>query len=83
MVARKLEFFTAVPAMRQIVIFLVAAALAGCGVDTMSAAGTAAVLKKQELEQGKKTMEQAQQKIEQAMKQGEQRTEQASGGLTY
>ena len=64
--------------MRHVILILVAVALAGCGVDTMSAAGTAAVLKKQELEQGKKTMEQAQQKIEQAMKQAEQRTQQAS-----
>ena len=69
--------------MKQIIILIVVAALAGCGVDTMSAAGTAAVLKKQELEQGKKTMEQAQQKIEHAMKQGEQRNQQASDAITY
>jgi F0F1-type ATP synthase epsilon subunit len=58
--------------MRQIVSLLAAAALAGCGLDTASSAATAAALKKQELEQGKKTMEQAQQKIGQAMDQLQQ-----------
>ena len=58
--------------MRQIVFLLAAAALAGCGLDTASSAATAAALKKQELEQGKKTMEQAQQKIGQAMDQLQQ-----------
>ena len=38
---------------------LTLALLAGCGVDTMSAAATAAAIKKQELQQGQKTMEQA------------------------
>jgi actin-like ATPase involved in cell morphogenesis len=61
--------------MRQIIAVLAAAALAGCGVDTMTAASTAAVAKKQEIEQGKKTMEQAQQKIGQAMEQTQQRAE--------
>lgn len=55
--------------MRSIIVLLAAAALAGCGLDTASSAATAAALKKQELEQGKKTMEQAQQKIGQAMEQ--------------
>jgi hypothetical protein len=63
--------------MRQIIPILVIVALAGCGADTMSAAATAAALKKQEIEQGKKTMEQMQQKIGQAMKQEEQRAQQA------
>ena len=58
--------------MRRIVSLLAAAALAGCGLDTASSAATAAALKKQELEQGKKTMEQAQQKIGQAMDQLQQ-----------
>ncbi|HET7201299.1 MAG TPA: hypothetical protein VFI80_10865 [Burkholderiales bacterium] len=58
--------------MRQIVSLLAAVALAGCGLDTASSAATAAALKKQELEQGKKTMEQAQQKIGQAMDQLQQ-----------
>jgi hypothetical protein len=47
--------------------------LAGCGVETASTAATAAVIKKQELEQGKKTLEQAQQKIGQAVELQQQR----------
>jgi len=53
--------------LRHLVTLLALAALAGCGADTMSAAATAAALKKQELEQGQKTMEQAKEKIDQAM----------------
>jgi len=44
------------------------AALAACGLDVATTAATGAAIKKQEIEQGKKTMEQAQQKIDQAMK---------------
>lgn len=47
---------------------IVAAALAGCGVETASTAGTAASLKKQEMEQGQKTMQRAQEKIDGATK---------------
>ena len=55
--------------MKPIVAVFAAVALAGCGVETASTAATAAALKKQELEQGKKTMEQAQKKIGQSMEQ--------------
>jgi hypothetical protein len=55
--------------MKPIIALFAAAALAGCGVETASTAATAAALKKQELEQGKKTMEQAQKKIGQSMEQ--------------
>ena len=58
--------------MKRIIAALVAAALAGCGVETASTAATAAALKKQEVEQGKKTMEQAQEKIGQSMEQMQQ-----------
>lgn len=54
------------------------AMLAGCGVDSMSAAATAAAAKKQEVEQGKKTLEQAQQNIGQAMEVSKQGGERAS-----
>ncbi len=67
--------------MRELIIVIVAAALAGCGVDTVASAGTAAALKKQEVEQGKKTMEQVQQNVGQAVEQAEQnaqKTEQAA-----
>lgn len=47
--------------------------LAGCGVETASTAATSAAIKKQEIEQGKKTMEQAQQKIGQALEAQQQR----------
>jgi len=47
--------------------------LAACGVETASTAATGAVLKKQELEQGKQTLEQAQQKIGQAVELQQQR----------
>jgi outer membrane lipopolysaccharide assembly protein LptE/RlpB len=54
-------------------------ALSACGVETASTAATSAALKKQELEQGKKTMEQMQQKLDQANLQVQQRAEQAGG----
>ncbi len=63
--------------MRHIILAVVVAALAGCGADTMSSAATIATLKKQELEQGRKTMDQAQQKIGQAIQQMEQRAQKA------
>ena len=58
--------------MKPVIAVIAAAALAGCGIETAGTAATAAALKKQELEQGKKTMEQAQQKIEQSMQQVQQ-----------
>ena len=64
--------------MKQIILALSVAALAGCGADTMSSAATAAALKKQEVEQGKKTMEYAQQKIGKATEQAQQHAQQTS-----
>ena len=60
-------------------LFPLAAALAlcACGVETVGTAATGAAIKKQELEQGKKTMEQMQQKIDQASLQAQQRAERA------
>jgi hypothetical protein len=57
------------------VLFAVAAAamLAGCGLDAASSAATAASLKKQELEQGQRTMQQARQRIDGAMQQVQER----------
>ena len=55
--------------MRYAILTLVFAALAGCGVETATTAATVAAIKKQEIEQGKKTMGEAQQKIEQATQQ--------------
>lgn len=62
--------------MRPIIIVIAAAALAGCGVETVTTAATGAAIKKQEVEQGKKTMERAQQQIEQSMQQAQQRAQQ-------
>jgi hypothetical protein len=53
--------------LRHIVTLLALGALAGCGVDTMSAAASGAAIKKQELEQGQKTLEQSKEKIDQAL----------------
>jgi hypothetical protein len=58
--------------MKRIIPLIAAAALSACGLDTATSAATAAALKKQELEQGKKTQDQAQQKIGQAMDQLQQ-----------
>lgn len=55
--------------MKQLIAAFAAVLLAGCGVETASTAATAAAIKKQEIEQGKKTMEQSQQKIGQAVEQ--------------
>jgi len=53
--------------MRTLITIAACAVLAACGLDVASTAATGALIKKQELEQGKKNMEQAQQKIDQAM----------------
>jgi hypothetical protein len=53
--------------MKSLIAALFVAALGGCGLETVGAAATGAAIKKQELEQGKKTLEQTQQKIGQAM----------------
>jgi NifU-like protein involved in Fe-S cluster formation len=50
-----------------------AATLAGCGLETASTAATAASIKKQELQEGQKTMQQTQQKIDAAMQQMQHR----------
>jgi hypothetical protein len=63
--------------MRNILAVLAAAALAACGLDTAGTAATAASLKKQEIEQGKKTMEEMRKNIGQAMDQAQQRAQQA------
>jgi curli biogenesis system outer membrane secretion channel CsgG len=56
--------------------FLVIAAtvvLAGCGLETATTAATVGSIKKQELQQGQKTMQHAQQKIDAAAQQMQQR----------
>jgi hypothetical protein len=62
---------------RDLVAVLAIAALAGCGADSLSAAATGAAIKKQELQQGQKTLERAQERIGQAMELQQQRADQA------
>jgi len=57
----------------RMLVAVVVAALAGCGVETASTAATAASLKKQELQEGQRTMQRAQQKIDGAMQQMQER----------
>ncbi len=63
--------------MKPIIALIAVVALAGCGVETATTAATIAAGKKQEIEQGKKTMEQMQQNIGKAMDQTQQSTERA------
>jgi hypothetical protein len=60
--------------MKTLLVLAAATALAGCGVDVASSAATAGQIKKQEIEQGQKTMQQAQQKLDGAMQQMQQRS---------
>ena len=55
--------------MKPVILALAFAALAGCGVETATTAATGAAIKKQEIDQGKKTMGQAQQAVDQAAQQ--------------
>jgi NifU-like protein involved in Fe-S cluster formation len=59
--------------MKTLLAVAAAVTLAGCGLETASTAATAASIKKQELQEGKKTMERAQEKIDGAMQQAQQR----------
>jgi hypothetical protein len=59
--------------MKMLIAVAAAAILAGCGVEVATTAATAASIKKQELEQGQKTMQQMQQKIGSAMQQVQER----------
>ena len=61
--------------MKTLLVLVATAALAGCGVETATTAATAAAIKKQELEQGQKTMQQTRQKIDAAMQQVQQRAD--------
>ena len=59
--------------MKTFLVIAVTAALAGCGLEIATTAATGASIKKQELEQGQRTMQQMQQKIDGAMQQTQQR----------
>jgi hypothetical protein len=59
--------------MPRILVIAVAALIAGCGVETASTAASAGAAKKQEIEQGRKTMEQAAARAAGAMDQSQDR----------
>jgi hypothetical protein len=61
--------------MRTLAGLAMIASLTACGVETATTAATGAVIKKQEMEEGKKTMERSQAKVEQALQQMQQRAE--------
>lgn len=64
--------------MRTLIVLVAAIALAGCGVETASTAAAIATAKKQEIEQGKKTMSEMQQNIGNAMEQAQHSAERAN-----
>lgn len=53
-------------------------AIAGCGVETVSTAATAAATKQKELEEGRKTMAKAQEDIQKAAEQTQKNAEKAA-----
>lgn len=63
--------------MKRILVVLSVAMLHGCGAEPLGAAATGAQIKKQEIEQGQRTMEQAKHRIGEAMQLQQQRADQA------
>lgn len=61
--------------MRPVIVAIAVVWIAGCGVETVGTAATGAQLKKQELEEGKRTQQRAQQKIDQATQQMHERAQ--------
>ncbi|MGH8623574.1 MAG: hypothetical protein ACRET3_15690 [Burkholderiales bacterium] len=66
--------------MRYLILAGALTLFAGCGVDTATTAATGASIKKQEVEEGKRTQERAQQRIEKMQEQMQDRAQQAAGG---
>jgi len=64
--------------MKRTILAFVFAALSGCGMEAATTAATSAAIKKQEVDQGKKTMSEAQQKVEQAAQQMQQGAQQSA-----
>jgi hypothetical protein len=65
--------------MRHLIPAIALILLAGCGVESATSAATGASIKKQEMEEGKRTQDRAQLRIEQMQEQMHQRAEQAAG----
>jgi cellobiose-specific phosphotransferase system component IIA len=66
--------------MKNLIAALAVVALGGCGLETVGTAATSAALKKQQIEQGKKTLEQAQQQIDRGVELQQQRIESTTDG---
>jgi hypothetical protein len=64
--------------MKYIVAAIAIVALGGCGLDVASSAATSAALKKQQMEQGKKTLEAAQRQIDKGVELQQERIESAT-----
>jgi hypothetical protein len=64
--------------MKRIVAVIATVALGGCGLDVASSAATSAALKKQQMEQGKKTLEAAQRQIDKGVELQQERIESAT-----
>ncbi len=65
--------------MKRFVSLVAVLTVSACGVETATTAATGAAVKKQEIEQGRKTMEQMQRKVDQANQQAQKHAEQAGG----
>ena len=65
--------------MRIAMAAMVLALLAGCGVETAGTAATGASIKKQELQEGKRTEQRSQQKIEDATRQMQESAQKRGG----
>lgn len=59
--------------MKTLIALFAATLVSACGVETASTAATAASIKKQELQEGQRTMQRANEKIDGAMQQLHQR----------
>ncbi len=64
--------------MKYIVAAIAIATLGGCGLDVASSAATSAALKKQQMEQGKKTLEATQRQIDKGVELQQERIESAT-----
>ncbi len=65
--------------MKRSIAIVACAFAAACGVETAGTAATAAALKKQELEEGKRTQQRANEKIDQATKQMQESAQKRGG----
>ena len=64
--------------MRHFILAFTTVLLCGCGVDTATTAATGASIKKQEVEEGKRTQERADQRVEQMQDQMRERAQSAA-----